>query len=350
MTAEDEQGARSAGTGVHDGMASDPAGEPSPAEPQPGQKAPAPAAHPVKGRAQGVLSVLALAALVASAAVGGNLFGLRDTVFGSDVRKPKPPAVSRLASGPSPTAAPAPVATDLGSPATTARPAGTLIRSQPWWQAVTTLEGTGTTTAAPFTVDAGAVQWRVKWTCQGGHLLVRAPGRARPVVDGGCPGTGTGYVNQSGAKTLQVDTDGPWRLQVDQQVDVPLVEPPLPAMTAAGSRAVAGGSFYNIDQSGTGRVTLYRLADGSYALRLDDFYTTPNVELELRMSSLPAPHTTDQYSGAPSSDVVAALDVTAGNLNFALPRALDPGQYHSVVVWCPLIHSAYAAATLTPIS
>jgi len=46
---------------------------------------------------------------------------------------------------------------------------------------------------------------------------------------------------------------------------------------------------------------------------------------------------------------VAPLEITVGSLNFSLPADIDPMQYKSVVIWCRLIDSAYAAATLKPI-
>jgi hypothetical protein len=146
--------------------------------------------------------------------------------------------------------------------------------------------------------------------------------------------------------TLTVNADDAWELKVEQQVDVPLVEPPSPEMTAPGARAVASGSFYRMDQSGTGRLTLYRLATGGYAMRLDDFFVTANIDLEIRFSQAAAPHTTDDYLGSPSASV-APLDITAGSMNFTVPSGVDPTQYHSVVIWCPTITSAYAAASLT---
>jgi hypothetical protein len=33
-------------------------------------------------------------------------------------------------------------------------------------------------------------------------------------------------------------------------------------------------------------------------------------------------------------------------MNFLVPAGVDPSRYRSVVIWCPLITSAYAAATL----
>lgn len=288
--------------------------------------------QPASG-AQRALSALGLLAVLASALVGGNVLRSRERLWGSETPVARPPAASRDADN---------------APATA--PSGgdqTVLRSQPWWQGLTTLEGAGSTTAAPFTVSDDALQWRVKWTCETGRLVVRAPDQRRPVVDTACPGADTGYGVRKGPVALQVTADGPWRLVVDQQVDLPLHEPPLPAMSAPGTSKVATASLYRMDQVGTGTLDVYRFADGRYALRLDKFFVTANIDLELRLSPLEAPRTTEQFMNAPSV-WVAPLDVTTGSLNFTVPPDVDPTKYRSVVVWCPIINSAYAAATLRP--
>ncbi len=279
------------------------------------------------------LSTFALVALAASALVGGNAFGLRETLMGSVTPEARPAAVSRGGD--------APVVT-LPDPSAAEE---TVLRSQPWWQALTTLEGTGSATTETFDIVDGAIQWRVSAECETGELAVTAVGDTEPLLQGSCGTTELGYGTDLGATSLDVRADGPWRLQVEQQLDVPLVEPPTPAMTAPGTVTVASGEFYRLDQAETGRVTIYRLEDGSHALRLDDFFVTPNVDLEIRLSPLEAPQTTAEFMGAPSV-LVAPLDVTAGSMNFAVPDGVDPSQYGSVVIWCPLIDSAYAAASL----
>ncbi len=284
-------------------------------------------------RAKSVLGVVGVLALLASAILGSDAFGLRSRVFGSARPAPRPPAASRLAD--------APTATTVVAPKT-------VLRSQPWWQGVTTLSGVGAMTPPAFTVSDDAVQWRVKWTCQSAQLTVTAPGRSKPVVDAACPGSGTGYGTTAGSVSLAVQADGPWQLQIDQQVDVPLDEPPLPAMTAPGAVRVSSGTFYRIDQIGNGTVTLYRLPDGTYALRLDNFFVTANSELEVKLSSAEEPKSSEQYLAAPSA-LVSRLDITTGSLNFTLPPDVDPNQYHSVVIWCRLINSAYSAAALRPV-
>ena len=292
--------------------------------------------NPSTPRSQQVLSLFGLLAVVVSALVGGNLLGARERLWGSESPTARPAAGSRVAGG---------AAADSPTQTTAAPRAETVLRSQPWWQSLTTLEGTGSMTAPPFTVAADAIQWRVKWTCETGRLVVRVPNRARPVVDAACPGADTGYGIRTGAVALEVTADGPWTMVVDQQVDIPLIEPPLPVLSAPGTELVLTGSLYRIDQVGTGTVNIHRTGDGGHVLRLDDFFVTANVDLELRLSPLEAPRTTEEYMNA-ASVWVAPLDVTTGSLNFTLPPDVDPTQYRSIVVWCPIIDSAYAAATL----
>jgi hypothetical protein len=294
-------------------------------------------APPRQGLAKRALSGLGLVALAASALVGGNAFGLREQLMGSLTPEALPAAVSRGGDG------------RVATVPTQAEPQETVLRSQPWWQGVTTLEGTGATTTDTFAIADGAIQWRVTATCETGELTVKTAEGAEPLLAGSCGTTELGYGTQAGATSLLVEADGPWKLQVDQQLDVPLVEPPTPAMTAAGTVTAATGEFYRIDQAEKGDVTIYRLEDGSHALRLDDFYVTPNIDLEIHLSPLEAPQTTEEFMSAPSVRV-APLDVTTGSMNFTVPPDVDPAQYRSVVIWCPLINSAYAAASLAPAS
>ena len=288
-------------------------------------------------RSQQVLSLLGLLAVVASALVGGNVFRSRERLWGSETPVARPAAGSRVAGNTA--------AAEDPTPTTAVRREETVLRSQPWWQGLTTLQGTGSMTAPAFSVAEDAVQWRVKWTCETGRLLIRVPNQARPVVDAACPGSDIGYGVRKGAVALQVTADGPWTMAVDQQVDVPLHEPPLPVMSAPDTRLLLTGSLYRMDQVGTGTLNLYRTGDGGHVLRLDKFFVTANVDLELRLSPLEAPRTTEQYMSSPSV-WIAPLDVTAGSLNFTLPAEVDPTRYRSLVVWCPIIDSAYAAATL----
>lgn len=269
---------------------------------------------------------LGLLVLGASLVVGADLFGTREALFGSATPAPRAAAFSRVDSSP-------------------ARKK-TVLRSQPWWQNVERFEGEGAKLTPPFRISDDAIQGRLRWSCERGRFAVRIQGKQRPLIDSSCAaGQRSTDLPEKMTGRLQIDADGPWKASVEQQVDVPLIEPPLPALSAPGTTKVATGGFYRIDQTGKGHVAIYRLASGRYALRLRNFYVSPNVDLEIRLSPLQAPHTTRDYLSAPAK-LAAPLDITAGSMNFMLPAGVDPRRYRSVVIWCPLITSAYAAATL----
>lgn len=292
--------------------------------------APAPStAPPTRGRL--LLTWTALAALAAGAVIGSNAFSVRDRLLGTALPDPVAPATSRSAGQPS-----------------QEEPERTTLRSAPWWQVVTTLEGTGPTTSEPFTIDRRAVDWRVTSSCAGGHLVVRSPDVTRPLLDAGCP-RAVGHSDRKGPTRLEVSADGPWSLEVAQRIEVPLVEPPLPEMTAPEATVLATGSFYKVDRVGAGDVTIYEQPDGRLAVRLEDFWVTPRSSLQLRLSAAEAPRTTKEYLGA-ESQILAVMDVTAGSLNYLPPGGVDPVGFRSVVIWSPSENQVYAAAPLEPVT
>ena len=282
-------------------------------------------------RAGRVLPAAGIVLLVAGALIGGDAFGVRESLFGSATPAPRPVAVS-------------PFTVSNSTP----RPTSVLV-SQPWWQGVRNLSGTATGASTTFAIGSGVSQWRIRWSCTTGRLLAQIADVSAPLIDSSCPGTGTAYSTRTGATQLHVSASAAWTAQIAQEVDVPLVEPPLQAMTAPGSHDVRTGSFYGIAQKSVGRLTVYRLATGRYALRLTNFYVSPNIDLQLRLDPLRAPHSTRQYL-ATRSVLVAPLPVTAGSLNFVVPAGTNPLRYGSIVIWCPTIVSAYAAVTLRPVS
>ncbi|MEX2660163.1 MAG: DM13 domain-containing protein [Acidimicrobiales bacterium] len=287
------------------------------------------------GRLRLAVGAVVLVAMGASAAYSANVEGLRDRF---------PPPATRLATpaaAPSPAGVPDPgvaAATDLRS------------RSQPWWQAVTTFSGEGATTTETFTVDGGALQWRVTWRCSAGSFEVTpvdAGGDAlRSLASAGsCPEEGVGYSVRTGAHTLEVEAAGAWELTVEQQVDVPLVEPPLPEMTAPGAEVVATATMYDVDRVGTGTARIFRLPDGRHVLRLEDFFVSINSDLEIWLSEAAHPRTTPEAAAAPHEQV-SFLTATTGSMNYELPAGVDLSRFASIVIWCELTSNAYAAATL----
>ncbi len=222
-------------------------------------------------------------------------------------------------------------------------------KSQPYWAPLTTIEGTGNTTTKTFDVPPGALQWRVTWQCQTAPFTivsVNAAGQEsrRKVADAlSCPADGEGFAADKGAQSLKVTTGGPWRAVVEQQVDTPLIEP-APA-NLASAKVLGTAKVYNVDREGEGTAKIYELANGTRLIRLEDFFVSINSDLELRLSELSRPTSTDEVVKAPWK-LVAPLKATVGNMNYEVPRDVDVAQYKSIVIWCEITRNAYAAATI----
>lgn len=279
------------------------------------------------------LGALILLVMALSAIYGGGFFGVRDRF---------PPPATRTQAGPFGPA--------IGQAEGSARQASTR-RSQPYWRPLERFTGTGPLATPAFSIDDRALQWRVKWRCERGRFRIQPQrpsgddfGHALADTDA-CPRQDTGVSAASGGFRLNVQAAGPWEARVEQQLDVPLVEPPTPEMTSPASRVAAAGDFYDIDEHGLGKVEVHRHRDGSATLRLEGFYVTPNLDLELRLSHLERPKTTEEVVDAPYRDV-GFLKATAGSMNYRLPPGALSDRVRSVVIWCEITHNAYAAATL----
>ena len=244
--------------------------------------------------------------------------------------------------------------TAAAAPTTTTAP---VKRSAPRWETVTTFSGTGATRTDPFTILPDAIQWRTRWSCDSGDLKIESippPRRGEPVTPtSACKGktdkatqeTDAGYSIVTGKVQLSVTATGPWSITVDQQIDTPLEEPPLPAMAAA--KVLGQGDFYNVEMKGSGTARVYQLADGSRALRLENFEVSSNTDLYVWVSTLATPKSSADAVGAPYVDL-GRLKSTLGSENYILPAQLTPDKMKSIVIWCVPVRVAYTAATLAP--
>jgi len=222
-------------------------------------------------------------------------------------------------------------------------------KSQPYWVPLTTFSGTGNTTTKSFTVDDAALQWRVSWHCDTAPFTVVAVNSAgqeskRKLADAlTCPTDSQGFSADKGAQSLKVTTAGAWKITVDQQVETPLIEP-APA-TLASAKVLGTATMYNIDKTGEGTAKIYQLPDGSKMIRLENFFVSINSDLEIRLSELAAPKSTDEVEKAPFA-TVAPLKATVGNMNYDVPKDIDVTRYKSIVIWCEITRNAYAAASI----
>jgi hypothetical protein len=222
-------------------------------------------------------------------------------------------------------------------------------KSQPYWTPVATVDGTGATTSKAFTIDPNALQWRVSWHCEAAPfsvVSVNSTGQEsrRKIADAlSCPKDGEGFAADKGVQSLKVTSGGAWKATVEQQIDTPLIEP-APA-TLASAKVVGTAKVYNVDREGEGTAKIYELANGTRLIRLEDFFVSINSDLELRLSELAHPSSTDEAARAPWK-LVAPLKATVGSMNYEVPADVDVSKFSSIVIWCEITRNAYAAASI----
>jgi hypothetical protein len=225
---------------------------------------------------------------------------------------------------------------------------GEAQRASPRWEQVSVVTDNKPANIGPFAIAPGAIQWRVKWSCETGTiriLVTPPPPRPGPLVDSPCPERGEGFSRQAGDVTLEVQASGPWKATVEQQVDTPLDEPPLAEM--AGAEVLGRGDFYNVEKTGKGTAILYRLPDGRRALRFEPGFEVFNdPDLVVWLSEATNPKTSREVVDSNHVEI-AALRSTKGSQNYILPEDLPLARIGSVALYCVPVPSIYTAASLS---
>ena len=224
---------------------------------------------------------------------------------------------------------------------------GEAERAAPRWEQLKVLTGNAPT-EVPVTITPGAIQWRVKWDCETGKIVINttpSPPRSGPLVNSACPDNGEGFSVLQGEVKLTIEASGPWKATVEQQVDTPLDEPPLPEMAAA--QVLGRGDFYNVDKTGKGTAILYRLPDGRRALRFEPGFEVANdPDLVVWLSEATGARTSKEFDDSPHVEI-AALKSTKGSQNYILPNDLPISRIGSVALYCVPVPSIYIAASLS---
>jgi hypothetical protein len=167
----------------------------------------------------------------------------------------------------------------------------------------------------------------------------------RAVQTSTCPDVGTESSTGDGRGRLQINATGPWQVDVSQQVDTALEEPRLKGMT--DDALLARGRFHSIQNHGEGTVAVYRLPTGRLALRFENFYTSASPGLRIWLSRAGNVDSTLQARQAHHTDA-GALRSTLGAYNQMLPASVRADEVNTIVIWCPTVLIAFAAAPLAP--
>ncbi|MFI0452961.1 DM13 domain-containing protein [Actinomadura sp. 6N118] len=178
--------------------------------------------------------------------------------------------------------------------------------------------------------------------------------------------TASGVLAMGLVAALALAAFQPWKLWVDQTADEaapPAAAPPVSGAPTSGAPASSGAasgaaqeataqtrevfstsSWQSISHgTTTGKVKVYKHADGSYALRLEDLDTSNGPDLKVVLSK--GGHETQQ-SLSPDYRNLGTLKGNKGSSNYSIAAGVDLSQYKSVVIWCKRFDSVFAAAPI----
>lgn len=118
-------------------------------------------------------------------------------------------------------------------------------------------------------------------------------------------------------------------------------------MPSSAPTVLASGTFIDADaiHKGSGRATVYELADGRHVVRFEDFRTTNGPALVVYLSKHPAPRNASEVTDSGFVSL-GKLKGNVGNQNYTVPSATNISEYNSVVVWCELFDVLFSPATL----
>ena len=121
------------------------------------------------------------------------------------------------------------------------------------------------------------------------------------------------------------------------------------AAASGGPQIIASGNFRDADSfhQGSGAATIYRSADGSGLLRLEDFRVTNGPDLHVLLSPAAEPASRDELQAAGYVGL-GKLKGNIGNQNYEIPANIDVNAQGSVIIYCMPFHVIFSVAPLAP--
>jgi len=135
--------------------------------------------------------------------------------------------------------------------------------------------------------------------------------------------------------------------RVNQSVDEAMPQLSAENQPATEPTALKTGPFQDGDRfhQGSGRATVYREADGSLLLRLEDLDVTNGPDLHVILTPNAHPQSRQDVSATGYLDL-GPLKGNQGNQNYPIPTGVDFASYGSVVIYCQPFHVIFSVAPL----
>ncbi|MEO0557679.1 MAG: DM13 domain-containing protein [Bacteroidota bacterium] len=143
------------------------------------------------------------------------------------------------------------------------------------------------------------------------------------------------------ASATPTEAATPTAEEIEAEANMPtvLVSDAMPASPERiASGAFSGAGFHDV----SGTAALYRLADGSHLLRLDELASDNGPDLEVWLVRRTAG---DVGEGGVS---LGPLKSTQGNQNYDIPPDLELADFAGVSVWCRRFSVNFGTAPLQP--
>ena len=142
----------------------------------------------------------------------------------------------------------------------------------------------------------------------------------------------------------------PWKLFVDQRVEE---APPAAVAAAAGGApadqvVLARGQLISHEHASSGSVVVYRLADGSRVLRVEDLRTSNGPALHVWLADAPVVEGSAGWYVFDDGRYVdlGELKGNIGSSNYLIPPEVDLAALPSVSIWCARFNVSFAATRL----
>jgi hypothetical protein len=147
----------------------------------------------------------------------------------------------------------------------------------------------------------------------------------------------------------------PWKLFVDDTVDeaTPIISASAaasgPVPPGGGTALLARGDFISHEHGTSGRVYVYRLADGNRVLRLENLNTSNGPDLHVWITDAPVKEGSAGWRVFDDGEYteLGKLKGNKGNQNYALPASVDLAKLRSVTIWCDRFNVSFGAAALS---